>query len=72
MHVVATVTGSKFKEVLEGRLFSVFLMVSVRDLGWLPQSRPLFLFGWLAQEGGLTEPNPTALIRFSLSTDFFV
>ena len=61
---------------MEGRLFSifvkVFVMVSVRELGWVPQSRPVFLFGWLARERESTKPNPTALTPFSLSTDFFV
>ena len=61
---------------MEGRLFSifvkVFVMVSVRELGWVPQSRPVFLFGWLAREKESTKPNPTALTRFSLSTDFLV
>ena len=61
---------------MEGRLFSifvkVFVMVSVRELGWVPQSRPVFLFGWLVRERESTKPNPTALTCFSLSADFFV
>ena len=58
--------------MMEGRVFPVFVKVSVRDLGWVPQSRPVFPFGWLARERGLTEPNPTALTHFSLSTDYFL